>query len=126
MNVYRESVRQNKNAKSIMAVYRCLICGSILKKESPHEILGVCHDATLEQVKTAYRKIVKQTHPDKTGLSDPEREKKFMQATDAYKEIKQTRAENPARMGKRTAGGAVFTHQYGEQCFGCGQTKGKK
>ena len=38
-----------------------------LKQLPPHEILGVSPDASLDQVKTAYRALVRLYHPDAAG-----------------------------------------------------------
>ena len=37
----------------------------------PYEVMGVCKDATPEQIKSAYRRLSKEFHPDRGG--DPER-----------------------------------------------------
>ena len=46
------------------------------------DILGVSPDATLEEVKRAYKKLASKSHPDKGG--DPEQFKKILKA---YTEI---------------------------------------
>lgn len=33
----------------------------------PHEILGVAPEASLSQIKAAYRRLAQQHHPDRTG-----------------------------------------------------------
>ncbi len=51
---------------------------------SYHTTLGVSFDATDEQIKTAYRKLAKQFHPDKTGGVDAD---KFVAIQQAYEAL---------------------------------------
>src|SRR5215203_2842504 len=37
---------------------------------NPYDVLGVSSDATATQIKAAYRKLVKQYHPDATKVAD--------------------------------------------------------
>lgn len=69
--------------------YACIQCmiivGSIepLKTFIPHEILGVQPDATVPQVKKAYRRLSREKHPDKNP-DNPEAVNEFIQITKAY------------------------------------------
>ncbi|RMD87609.1 MAG: molecular chaperone DnaJ, partial [Candidatus Dadabacteria bacterium] len=48
------------------------------------EILGISGEPTLEEVKAAFRKAVKEVHPDSSeAISN--RESKFVELTNAYK-----------------------------------------
>jgi molecular chaperone DnaJ len=47
-----------------------------------YEVLGVSKDATLDQIKAAYRKLALQYHPDRN--KSPEAEEKFKQISEAY------------------------------------------
>jgi DnaJ-class molecular chaperone len=38
---------------------------AVLASQSPHEVLGVAHDCSPEQLKAAYLRLVKSYHPDK-------------------------------------------------------------
>lgn len=48
-----------------------------------YQVLGVRRDATEDQIKRAYRKIARDTHPD-THPDDPVAERRFKEATEAY------------------------------------------
>jgi curved DNA-binding protein len=50
---------------------------------NPHSVLGVAADATPEQIKSAYRKMAMQHHPDRNGGSE-EASRKFQEIQDAY------------------------------------------
>lgn len=49
-----------------------------------YQILGVAKDASLEDIKKAYRKLAHKYHPDKTK-GDKEAEEKFKEVSEAYK-----------------------------------------
>ncbi|MGX7590276.1 DnaJ C-terminal domain-containing protein [Candidatus Karelsulcia muelleri] len=53
-----------------------------MKKKDYYEILGVNRDATLDQIKRAYRKLALKYHPDKNR--EKESEEKFKEAAEAY------------------------------------------
>lgn len=69
--------------------YLCYQCfGAVkdlepLKTFIPHELLGVADDATVAQVKKAYRKLSREKHPDKNP-DNPEAVNEFIQITKAY------------------------------------------
>lgn len=69
--------------------YLCFQCGVVLKDVAPmksfipHEILGVETDATVKQVKKAYRKLSREKHPDKNP-DDPDAVTEFIAITKAY------------------------------------------
>ena len=54
-----------------------------LKTFIPNEILGVTTDASIAEVKKAYRKISREKHPDKNP-DNPEAVNEFIQITKAY------------------------------------------
>lgn len=67
----------------------CIQCAMIvkdiepLKTFIPNEILGVAADATVPQVKKAYRRLSREKHPDKNP-DNPEAVNEFIQITKAY------------------------------------------
>ncbi len=54
-----------------------------MAKRDCYEILGVAKNATVDEIKKAYRKLAMQYHPDKNPGSK-EAEEKFKEATEAY------------------------------------------
>src|SRR4051812_37903185 len=54
-----------------------------MSKRDYYEILGVSRTATETEIKTAYRKLAVQHHPDKNP-NDPHAEEKFKEAAEAY------------------------------------------
>ena len=49
-----------------------------------YDILGVSPDATSNEIKKAYYKVARQTHPDKVGKTDPLAKEKFQKVGQAY------------------------------------------
>ena len=58
----------------------CNIGVNRMKRSSSHEILGVDHDASLSEIKQAYREKILETHPDKVGGDGSE----FIKIQEAY------------------------------------------
>ena len=60
-------------------------------KKSPYEILGIDKNATEQEIRAAYRKLVKQYHPDRVASLGKEFQelanKKFIEIKDAYNTI---------------------------------------
>lgn len=51
-----------------------------------YEILGIAENATEEEIKTAYRKLAKEFHPDR-AVGDPEAAKKFIDIQQAHETL---------------------------------------
>ena len=49
-----------------------------------YEVLGVSRTATLEEVKSAYRKAALKWHPDRNPENKTEAETRFRECTEAY------------------------------------------
>ncbi len=70
----------------------------------PHEVLGVARNATEDEVRDAYREMVKEHHPDVSDAEDAE--ERFVRIRDAY-EVMRKRAEKRSTTGA----GAVTPEQ---------------
>jgi len=60
------------------------------RSESPYRVLGLSPGASDEDVKSAYRKLAKQYHPD-INPDDPDAEEQFKKVSDAYKTLLERR-----------------------------------
>jgi len=71
-------------------------CVEIIEGTSPHQILGIERNATLTEIKTAYRNLARIHHPDKGGDAA-----QFHIITNAYKKLKSHR-ETKTRTVRQT------------------------
>lgn len=63
-----------------------------------YAILGVAANATLAEIKTAYRKMASQLHPDKNSSSDaPAKFRKVQEAYETLSEVDKRRAYDENR-----------------------------
>lgn len=69
----------------------------------PHEVLGVARDASEEDVRAAYREMVKEHHPDVSDAEDAE--ERFVRIRDAYEEMRDRADGTAAGNGAGTGGG---------------------
>ena len=50
-----------------------------------YAVLGVSHDATDDEIKSAYRRLARELHPDVNG--DPRAERRFKEISAAYETL---------------------------------------
>jgi len=60
-------------------------------KRDYYEVLGVKRDAGLDEIKTAYRRLAKQYHPDMNPGNRKESEERFKELSEAYEVLSDTR-----------------------------------
>ncbi|MFX1307910.1 MAG: DnaJ domain-containing protein, partial [Promethearchaeota archaeon] len=53
------------------------------KKRDYYEVLGVSKDASLNDIKLAYRRLARKLHPD-LNKTDPQAKEKFIELQEAY------------------------------------------
>jgi len=57
---------------------------SNVKETELYDVLGVSPTATASEIKKAYYKLARETHPDKVGSTDPQAKEKFQKVGHAY------------------------------------------
>jgi len=67
-----------------------------------YEILGITKSATIEEIKSAFRKIAMQCHPDRAS-EDSEAESKFKEASEAYDTLSDIEKRRRYDLGKNQA-----------------------
>ncbi|KAL4389958.1 hypothetical protein HN51_010891 [Arachis hypogaea] len=78
----QQSTADNKNPKNLLGEsFADLLSAS---SGSHYEFLGVSADADLEEIKTAYRRLSKEYHPDTTSLPLKSASEKFMKLREIY------------------------------------------
>ena len=85
--------------------------------KDPYQVLGITPSATDEEVKDAYRALVKKYHPDKFADSDLAElaNEKMKEVNAAYDEIQKMRN-----------GGAKNNNTYGDSGFNPGRSSGSE
>lgn len=78
---------------------------------NPYDILGVPQDASKEDIKSAYRKLVMQFHPDRNP-GDKEAEARFKEIQSAYEQI-----EKPQNVNMNFEGGNSFFDDFINNVF---------
>lgn len=74
-------------------------------KKNPYEILGVAPDATVDEIKKAYRKLAMKHHPDKNE-GNKASEAKFKEISAAYEILSDAKKrKNYDSFGSADAGG---------------------
>ncbi|KAF7276522.1 hypothetical protein GWI33_010163 [Rhynchophorus ferrugineus] len=72
----------NKVSLQIIFIAIYLIAGNLAELGNPYEILGVHRTASSQEIKQAYRQLVKEWHPDKSKSSSAQH--RFIEITQAY------------------------------------------
>ena len=57
-----------------------------MPKRDYYEVLGVGRNASLEEIKSAFRKLARQYHPDQNP-DKPNAEERFKQVQEAYEQL---------------------------------------
>ena len=70
-----------------------------------YQVLGVAKDASMQEIKKAYRRLARELHPDVTG-GEPEKVERFQQVTEAYEVLSDptARGRYDRRFMRRTPG----------------------
>ncbi len=88
-----------------------------MKYKDYYEVLGVPRDATLEQIKKAYRKLARDNHPDVSKAAGGEA--RFKEAAEAYATLKDPEKRKAYdELGRRPAGEEFAPPPQWEQHFG--------
>lgn len=88
-----------------------------MKYKDYYEVLGVPRDASLEQVKKAYRKLARDNHPDMSKAAGGEA--RFKEAAEAYATLKDPEKRRAYdELGRRPAGEEFAPPPQWEQNFG--------
>ncbi|MFT5591131.1 MAG: curved DNA-binding protein [Bradyrhizobium sp.] len=90
-----------------------------MKYKDYYDTLGIARDASLDDIKKAYRKLAHQYHPDVS--KDPKGEEKFKAVAEAYATLKNAgkRAEYD-QLGQRSAGDNFAPPPQWQQRYGAG------
>jgi DnaJ-domain-containing protein 1 len=92
---YNNAQDQDERAQQNQA-YNSYILEHLLRKAyNPYEVLGIDQNASIEEVKSAYRNMAKLYHPDKSMNESMDKRRqhalKILEINQAYEEIKKMR-----------------------------------
>lgn len=74
------------NAFLIVAIF--VLTPYVIAHFDPYETIGVRKDASLEQIKKAYRELAKRLHPDSSNLDEDEASRRFIELNKAFSILK--------------------------------------
>jgi len=75
-----------------------------------YKTLGVSPDASLKEIRTVYRRLVKECHPD-TNPNDPKAVERFKRITEAYEVLSDARSRRSYDRAGRSAGAGVAAEE---------------
>src|SRR5580658_1808944 len=79
-------------------------------KNDDHKILGVDKDASIQDVRKAYKILARKWHPDKNN--DPSASERFKEISDAYERIRGVTEQEGAQVSKQAAFTKVYDYQF--------------
>lgn len=82
--------------------------------KDPYKILGVSKNASDDEIKNAYRELVKKYHPDNYDQDNPLRDlatEKMQEVNEAYEEIQKLRA-NKGKSGGSSSSNSSYDYYY--------------
>ena len=88
-----------------------------MAKRDYYEVLGVKRGATEQEVKSAYRSLAKEFHPDRNA-GDKEAERRFKEVNEAYEVL----SDDQKRAAYDRYGAAACTHT-GEMTIRCATSR---
>ena len=100
----------------------------LVAKPDYYETLGVSRDASLEQIKSAFRNQALRWHPDRNP-DDPGAERRFKAAAEAYEILRDPEKRSLYDSGRRlNHSGTAFSGfgRGGKRGRGCGQGRGRR
>ena len=108
----------------LIAVLLCATCGCLAASTDYYKTLNVRKDASLAQIKSAYRKLSKKYHPDRNKAQ--EAEEKFLQISKAYEILSEEELRTIYDQHVRSSALSVFvawSHMYHREKKGSSDIK---
>ena len=73
-----------------------------------YDVLGVPRDASVDEIKTSFRRLARDTHPD-ANPDDPEAEVRFREIAEAYEVLSDSKRRAAYDRGEQFAAGDLFS-----------------
>jgi hypothetical protein len=68
--------------------YHSVMCECRPDRDDEYSLLGICENASVREIKSAYRSRIAMLHPDQSGSDTPEERALFQSVVEAYNTIK--------------------------------------